>query len=75
MLLIYYDNAVYVPQFTYSIECEASDIEKGNISKEYCFLNWGPTTDDISASGILENGNLKLTCELRNGKLIIQHCR
>jgi hypothetical protein len=70
-LVTYYDNTVYVPQFVYSIESEALDLEKSNVSNEYFFLNWGPTTDDVSARGVLEGGNLKLTCELRNGKLIM----
>jgi hypothetical protein len=70
VLVTYYDNKAYVPQFIHSIECEASDIENRKISDEYLFLNWGPTTDDVSACGEMENDNLRLTCELRNGKLI-----
>ena len=70
ILVTYYDNTAYVPQFIHSIESEASDIEKRNISDQYFFLNWSPTTDDVSARGELDNDNLRLTCELRNGKVI-----
>lgn len=69
-LVTYYDNTAYVPQFVHSVECEASDIENRNISNEYSFLDWGPTTDDVSVRGVLENNDLRLTCKLRNGKLI-----
>ena len=69
-LVTYYDNTVYVPQFIHSVETEASNIEVGNLSSEYFFLDWGPTTDDVSARGQVANDNLKLSCELRNGKFI-----
>jgi len=67
-LVTYYDNTAYVPQFVHSIEREALAIENNNISDEYVFLNWGPTTDDVSARGAWEGGNLRLTCDLRDGK-------
>lgn len=69
-LVTFYDNTVYVPQFAHSVEYEASDIEKRNISEEYFFLDWGPTTDDVSARGVIDGDILKLHCELRNGKLV-----
>lgn len=69
-LVTYYDNTAYVPQFVHAIEREALDIENKNISDEYRFLNWGPTTDDVSARGVWEGGNLRLACDLRDGKTI-----
>lgn len=67
-LVTYFDNTTYVPQFVASIEYEASGLAKGNIGNEYVFLNWGPTTDDVVARGVLDENSLKLHCELGNGK-------
>ncbi|MGB4812825.1 MAG: hypothetical protein WBP13_10170 [Methylophilaceae bacterium] len=69
-LITYDDNVAYVPQFIHSIECEAADLEQRNISNEYFFLNWGATTDGVSARGLLEGDHLRLNATLGNGKLI-----
>ena len=60
----------YVKQFIHSIEAEVFVLERKNISNEYFFLNWGSTTDDVSARGLLDNNNLSLNCTLGNGKRI-----
>jgi hypothetical protein len=69
-LITCYDNTAYVPQFVHSIAREATDIADRNISEQYSFLNWGPTTDNVSARGVLEGSNLRLTCDLRDGKKV-----
>ncbi|MES9854495.1 MAG: hypothetical protein ABW170_21990 [Candidatus Thiodiazotropha sp. L084R] len=69
-LITFYDNTAYIPQFTYSIECEATDIENKNIYDDYFFLDCGPTTDDVKARGFIEEGCVHLHCELDNGKIV-----
>ncbi len=69
-LITYYDNAAYIPQFAFSLECEASDIENRKVSNDYVFLDWGPTTDDVVARGVVDNKNIQLLCKLDNGKEI-----
>ncbi len=55
-LITYFDNMAYLPSFTQSLRRELEFLQGSSLSNAPC-LNYGPTTDDVSAR-ITKNGNM-----------------
>jgi hypothetical protein len=70
VLLTYFDNTVYLPSFTNSLENELAYIESGCMDNDYLFLNHGPTTDDMVARATLSGNKIHLSCVLNSGKKV-----
>ncbi|HEY0921660.1 hypothetical protein [Rheinheimera pacifica] len=55
-LITYFDNMAYLPSFTQSLRRELESLLGSSLSNAPC-VNYGPTTDDVSAR-ITKNGNM-----------------
>ncbi len=67
-LITYFDNTVYLPQFINSLVKEVDNLEKNKIQVDYVFLNYGPTTDDISSRIKLVDDHIKIFVSYNDGK-------
>jgi hypothetical protein len=64
-LVTEFDNCAYVPQFIHSVKLEAIDVVGRDIDDDTMFLDFGPTTDDVSVRGSIEDGVLTLAADYK----------
>jgi hypothetical protein len=69
-LITKFDNTVYLPQFVNSLTLEVGTLEKNKVQDDYIFLNYGPTTDDVSSRIKFTNDDIHIDVNFNDGKQV-----
>ena len=68
ILITHFDNMTYIPAFIASLEREIAILETGDFDDDDIFLNYGPTTDDVSSQIKYKNEKYHIRFEMDNGE-------